>query len=507
MSALRAAVERYPASVAAVLALVFLLAWLSHAPTVVHFPRLWAEDATVFLSQAAANQLESLIEPYAGYLHLLPRIVALLVVTWAPVDAYADAALLGYAIAVTAMFWFLLTSSLPWRRRLALCTGVAVFSPPGEVVRTITNLQWLALLVVVVATIEDERVVCRPRWATAVAAGLCALTGPFSAIWTPIWAALGGRMAWRNRAAILIAAGAALQLGVWLLTRSDSGHDIHPSWRLFESFVGNASRDPYLVAFAALGVIAMVAAVRFGEERIYLRHVSALGCMAVAIALLGWFKETDRFPAFVIGGHGGRYMFAECVLLWIALCLPTSARLTKACVLVALVPLVLGWLNFSSRYQNIEWWWRESVAAATTLGLDRVAAAPPEWALLLHPNMHGQDRLPRLLTAKVGRAAPSCSTVQLVRAQQSGLGLRLVFAVPRTVGDASSVAVFNGPTLVGHTPVRRPLWSASARAESHAAVLTVANAPSEQARVGVFGSAGEVLCWSAFRDFVRPATR
>lgn len=39
---------------------------------------LWAEDATIFISQAQSLGLASLWQPYAGYLHLYPRLVALL---------------------------------------------------------------------------------------------------------------------------------------------------------------------------------------------------------------------------------------------------------------------------------------------------------------------------------------------------------------------------------------------------------------------------------------------
>ncbi|MGA2654651.1 MAG: hypothetical protein ABSF18_01560, partial [Gammaproteobacteria bacterium] len=37
---------------------------------------LWAEDGQVFLTQALQMGLNSLWEPYAGYLHLYPRLFA-----------------------------------------------------------------------------------------------------------------------------------------------------------------------------------------------------------------------------------------------------------------------------------------------------------------------------------------------------------------------------------------------------------------------------------------------
>lgn len=39
---------------------------------------LWAEDGSIFINQAHTLGLAALWQPYAGYLHLYPRLVALL---------------------------------------------------------------------------------------------------------------------------------------------------------------------------------------------------------------------------------------------------------------------------------------------------------------------------------------------------------------------------------------------------------------------------------------------
>src|SRR5690349_19367260 len=41
-----------------------------------HTPRVWAEDGSIFLTQDDQMGLRAWWEPYNGYLHLLPRLIA-----------------------------------------------------------------------------------------------------------------------------------------------------------------------------------------------------------------------------------------------------------------------------------------------------------------------------------------------------------------------------------------------------------------------------------------------
>ena len=72
--------------------------WLARGwPRIAH-PTLWAEDGPIFLAAAYRNPLHPFIEPYSGYLHTVPRLVALLAsplrLTWLPA-VYALAAVAG----------------------------------------------------------------------------------------------------------------------------------------------------------------------------------------------------------------------------------------------------------------------------------------------------------------------------------------------------------------------------------------------------------------------------
>lgn len=81
------AVLTYPAVLALITLCGAALAFLRLPP--VARDTMWAEDGTIFLEDAASHGPRSLLEPYAGYLHFLPRVLAQLVVALASPEQYA----------------------------------------------------------------------------------------------------------------------------------------------------------------------------------------------------------------------------------------------------------------------------------------------------------------------------------------------------------------------------------------------------------------------------------
>lgn len=112
---------------------------------------LWAEDG-MFLSDALARpaDLGLLLTPYAGYLHLLPRIVAGLVAALAPVSAYPIlmTALVLSLTSVIAVLIYLLARHHGLSAPAALCLyGLTFLAPalPTEVFGNVANLHWFVL--------------------------------------------------------------------------------------------------------------------------------------------------------------------------------------------------------------------------------------------------------------------------------------------------------------------------------------------------------------------------
>ncbi|MFD2406002.1 hypothetical protein ACFSVK_09870 [Azorhizophilus paspali] len=147
---------------------------------------LWAEDGSIFLNQALSLGIGSIFEPYAGYLHLWPRLFAFL------------ASVLGLASAPLVMFmgwvlgYFLMASLVVTRLHaqgvsLPFCfLGVILVGlqpSTSETFFNVTNAQWYLSIALTFLLLLNGG---------AKSIGECclvfvlSLTGPFSIILAPL---------------------------------------------------------------------------------------------------------------------------------------------------------------------------------------------------------------------------------------------------------------------------------------------------------------------------------
>jgi hypothetical protein len=206
------------------------LAWYRLGPV----PRntVWAEDGGVFLRERIAmGPVDTLLHPYAGYVHLLPRLVvdlgyALPAARYAQVVALASCLVVGGVCALV----FVLSRDVvrPWPLRLVLA-AVPVVLPlaPYEISGTAANLHWY--LLVLVPWVFAHR--SRSWWgaaALAVVTGAAVLTEPLTVLFAPLlllaWSGRGADAGGRLRALPVTAvalAGLAVQAVVTLTSPRD----------------------------------------------------------------------------------------------------------------------------------------------------------------------------------------------------------------------------------------------------------------------------------------------
>jgi hypothetical protein len=177
-----------PAGLVACLALLLLV--VQRQPGVPATDSVFAEDAKVFLQAVwVGDALEAIIEPYAGYLHLVPRLIALLVGPLPPVAAAAALTWLSSAVLV------LLSAFVVWvaRERLPslgvrIALGACVPLLPVAIVEGLhsaTNLHWFLLYGCFWALVAPAT-----SRARAVAQGVVAcaavLSDPLAALFIPL---------------------------------------------------------------------------------------------------------------------------------------------------------------------------------------------------------------------------------------------------------------------------------------------------------------------------------
>ncbi|QNI06764.1 hypothetical protein GAN17_11000 [Mycobacterium kubicae] len=196
-------------------------------------PGLFAEDGAIFLAQAHNQGLAAIVQPYAGYLHVIPRLVAALLgtlpLTFAPVMYPAVALLLHLAMLTPA-----LSGRLEWiipgkRLRALLFVLLCLMLPMGEVYANVTNLIWIAGVCLLLLMLSDDPRARSARIAELAAVAILALSGLMGMFMAPWFVWRWWRMRTGHSLAMLaLTTGAASIQGVILLLsdRQTSGGSI-----------------------------------------------------------------------------------------------------------------------------------------------------------------------------------------------------------------------------------------------------------------------------------------
>ena len=148
---------------------------------------LWAEDANIFINGVFEHGLKSLIQPYAGYIHLFPRVWSLTLLYVGLI--HAPLFFLTGWIVVAIFTGFILVrvmQGLGFRFYEALILYSLIFLQPngGEIYFNITNAQWfLGFALGAWFLIGKEKV---NTFIEAFLVALSCLTGPFGILLTPV---------------------------------------------------------------------------------------------------------------------------------------------------------------------------------------------------------------------------------------------------------------------------------------------------------------------------------
>lgn len=173
----------YPASCV----LVAVVLAIRRPDSILH-PQLWAEDGPIFLQQQIELGWRSIFTPYAGYLHLVPRLIAWISGELVPLQyvplAYNMLTLVVSSAALSRLSISTLPSGMPW-----LLTAAAVVVPHGgEIFVNVTNVQWLLALPLLVIIMEDRNGRACRIWVDSLVVLVMGLTGPFSLLFLPVLA-------------------------------------------------------------------------------------------------------------------------------------------------------------------------------------------------------------------------------------------------------------------------------------------------------------------------------
>lgn len=446
---------------AAVAALVAFLALLPRLEgTFSPGKYLWAEDGTIFIRQAARLGFSSLFEPYAGYLHLYPRLAALLA---SPFGLRIQAGILfaGWCLAFFAM------AHLVFRRARdcglapqwgALLLALIVLQPSyGEVFFNITNAQFM-LAVALMLCFLPGMPAPRPTPLRLLALGVACLTGPFSLF---LAAALLVRCCVERtlpadwRLFVPVAAGAVVQ--ALCLAFSDrvgtAGIASDPlAWmHALALMLALGASTPLAVLAATLFWLLLLSlllapAGRFAAAVPHRRV--ALFCLLLAFinVLAALYSARSHPLAVVPSGGGNRYTWVPYALIFFAALAASTGHAAQRSLLATGLALLCAGAFQPVRMTDLRFASHANLANYTSVSipLNPVWPAYPGWHI---DWLAGQDRLSSLRSLRIDPDAVDVAGMTLVG---EGEGLRFVASendpaiVPRAriaCGAARDIAV------------------------------------------------------------------
>lgn len=276
---------------------------------------LWAEDGAIFVEQAVHGGLAAVARPYAGYLHLVPRLLAVPIVAL-PASWYGVASVLAAAAGVGGVASVVFAVARP---RLsapeAAAVGLIVAVVPAialEAIGSIAHLQWFLLYAAVWIIVTGD-----PRFGwvlslTAASSPLAIVLAPFASKWWKWY--VPGMVA--QVVTVLVASG----------SRSAPTASSDPLARFVSSVVVSPVESVVLGAVAILAVL--VLAIRSGRSEAVWLVVAAVVFYAAAV--------------IANGGVAARYENLPQMLMWSAavVAVDSLGRWWRGPVLAAAVVLM-----------------------------------------------------------------------------------------------------------------------------------------------------------------------
>ena len=304
--------ERYVALLVVLAA--WLLAWLRLPGAARH--ALWAEDGNVFLtSRLRHGALTTELRSYMGYLHVVPRLLADITVSFVPLARYATsmAALSCLVTAVVAGALYVCSKEVvtwqPARVVLALST-VLVPAMPIEVLGNAANLHWSFLWLAPWLLLYGP-----PTTAIAVALGALGLAGSLTEIQMALFLPLA-LYRWSDRRRWWIRGGVAFGVALQLL--ATAAHPRH-----------NGAAIPDMTSISDGYVVNAVLSAWTGSAHLVGRLGADFGPHVLVVAVL---------PFVLAVGYGVRQgigveriamatLAAASVVLWVGACVINRAAI------------------------------------------------------------------------------------------------------------------------------------------------------------------------------------
>jgi hypothetical protein len=376
----------------------------SRCPAYVLHPQFHSEDGAIFFVQAFKDGTDSVFYLFAGYLHLVPRLVALaarpLPLEWLP-SAYLWATIL----CTLYVFSRVLVARVP--RVAAVTSAFALVLVPhgGEIWCSLCMLHFILGALVVINLLEPAPETRAESWRRGIEIAVAALSGPQVLILSPLLVAWSWRHRANQSAARMIVVGlaaATVQFSVMAFNPrptncsgvfSSAGAAIAGySQSLFAGAVGGEIGKLAITPQLVVGVSCLFLILLVLSDRTNRFRGIALALFAVAAALLvtgkiGGISTHHLWPVPI--GSGARYAYLPFVLAvwgmaWLLAGAQRRLMVAAAVILLLLVPLSTAhhWVAPTPT----DYHWTQQVREYRAGHRVWFASPPPGWRFNIQPD-------------------------------------------------------------------------------------------------------------------------
>lgn len=345
------------------------------APDALLMPQFWAEDGVVFFLAQHGRTLPQLFEPYAGYLHFLPRLTAWVAsgfpTVHAPLIYNLSAVLLGAAALVSLRRLRVLGLGF-----LVAVAPIALAPSNGEVWGTVTNVQWLAQFYLVSVLMRlfqgdgESDSIPLLQVPAAIAVGL---SGPFvifavaAALAGQVWLRLRGvslRVQDNRRRAPIsaewMALGACACIQLLTIANADNvqsaGKSFHfePYLLLLKSLQTHVFGRPFMPTMLFLALVGALFVLVLRKSSVA-QQASLLALAAFIVLQLAAAaqKSGDQAGLMLSLDHSDRYFFVFRATFWWLFAIALTRSLPRAGRLPAFVVVALLAANASMLPQTL----------------------------------------------------------------------------------------------------------------------------------------------------------
>lgn len=362
-------------------------------------PQFWGEDGTIFFKGCIDHGFKSILMPYAGYFHLVPRLIA------------CAASLFPFSIIPTVYNFFALAAilfvggalfssrcSIPFKPLLAL--SMILVPHYGEVFMTVTNIQWYLCFLPLILLCKEPPVKFYQYFLDYLIIILCGLTGPFIVLLLPLFLIkCFTKKSPYNYGILLVALLCALIQG-WCFLKSGHGEGLEISgninawisllgFRFFgQLFLGN--HISYMIDSKILAILALMTPIFLlwyanSKKQLYLIGSFLIFGIAAVLSLFYMVRTCPELIAYDTMNAERCFYIPYVMIMWSLITYLNSQKLLKRSIAAALLLLILA--TSSNHFRSapfVDYKWKEYSEKIKIGEPVSIPINPPGWFIDLY---------------------------------------------------------------------------------------------------------------------------